>query len=69
MLTCHVKGGKMKDADLNDGQELETLEESKLKVPFNYGSITLGGTNVAASDNSTTNGIIHVIDKEVLPQE
>ena len=69
MLTCHVKGGKMKDADLSDSQELATLEESTLQVPFNCGSITFGCTNVAALDNSTTNGIIHVIDKEVLPQE
>jgi len=69
ILTHHVVSGKMQAADLKDGQELTTVEGSKLKVSVKEGNVTIGGAKVASADISASNGVIHVIDKVLLPQE
>jgi len=67
ILTYHVVGGKLEAADLKDGQELTTVEGSKLKVTVKDGKVTVGGANVTAADVSASNGVIHVIDKVLMP--
>jgi len=69
ILTYHVVSGKTKAADLKDGQELTTVEGSKLKVTVKDGKVTVGGAKVTAADIEASNGVIHVIDKVLLPQD
>jgi uncharacterized surface protein with fasciclin (FAS1) repeats len=69
ILTYHVVSGKMKAADLRDGQELITVEGSKLKVMVKDGHVMIGNAKVTAADITASNGVIHVIDKVLLPQE
>ena len=69
ILTYHVVSGKMKAADLKDGQELTTVEGGKLKVTVNDGKVTVGGAKVATADITASNGVIHVIDKVLLPKD
>jgi len=69
ILTYHVVSGKMKAADLKDGQELTTVEGSKLKVTVKDGKVTVGGAKVATADITASNGVIHVIDKVLLPKD
>jgi len=69
ILTYHVVSGKTKAADLKDGQELTTVEGSKLKVTVADGKVTVAGAKVSAADIEASNGVIHVIDKVLLPQE
>jgi uncharacterized surface protein with fasciclin (FAS1) repeats len=69
ILTYHVVSGKMKAADLKDGQELTTVEGGKLKVSVKEGKVTIGGAKVTGADVSASNGVIHVIDKVLLPKD
>lgn len=68
ILTYHVVSGKMKAADLKDGQELTTVEGSKLKVMVKDGKVMVGDAKVTTADISASNGVIHVIDKVLLPK-
>jgi len=67
ILTYHVVSGKMMASDLKDGQELTTVEGSKLKVMVKDGKVMIGNAKVSSADISASNGVIHVIDKVLLP--
>lgn len=69
ILTYHVVSGKMGAADLKDGQELTTVEGSKLKVMVKDGKVTVGNAKVTLADIEASNGVIHVIDKVLLPTD
>jgi len=69
ILTYHVVSGKTMAADLKDGQELTTVEGSKLKVTVTDGMVTVGNAKVIAADIVASNGVIHVIDKVLLPKD
>ena len=68
ILTYHVVSGKTMAADLKDGQELTTVQGSKLKVTVKDGKVTVGGANVTSADVAASNGVVHVIDKVLLPK-
>jgi len=69
ILTYHVVSGKMKAADLRDGQDLTTVQGSKLKVMVKDGTVTVGNAKVTTADIIASNGVIHVIDKVLLPTD
>ena len=69
ILTYHVVSGKMKAADLKDGHDLTTVEGGKLKVTVKDGKVTVGGAHVTTADITASNGVIHVIDKVLLPKD
>ncbi len=68
VLTYHVIPGKVMSTDIA-GQTLqvESVQGSSLSVDATNG-VTVDGANVVAADIETDNGVIHVIDKVVLPQ-
>ena len=68
ILTYHVVSGKTMAADLKDGQELTTVEGGKLKVVVKDGKVTIGDAKVTSADISASNGVIHVVDKVLLPK-
>ena len=68
ILTYHVVSGKTMAADLKDGQELTTVEGGKLKVVLKDGKVTIGDAKVTSADISASNGVIHVVDKVLLPK-
>ncbi|MEM8556836.1 MAG: fasciclin domain-containing protein [Bacteroidota bacterium] len=63
ILTYHVVPGRFNAADLAmmGGQELETLQGERLTVTVDGPVIRVDGVQVAAADNQTTNGVVHVI--------
>jgi uncharacterized surface protein with fasciclin (FAS1) repeats len=67
ILTYHVVSGKALAADLSDGQELTTVEGGKLKVSITNGKVMIGDAAVTSADIVASNGVIHVIDKVLLP--
>lgn len=69
ILTYHVVSGKTMAADLEDGQELTTVEGSKLKVMIKNGKVMVGDAEVTSADIDASNGVIHVIDKVLLPKD
>ncbi len=68
ILTYHVVAGKVLAADLKDGQEVTTVQGGKLKVTIKDGKVMIGNANVTAADIDASNGVIHVIDKVLLPK-
>lgn len=68
VLNYHVVSGKLKSTDLKDGQELTTIQGEKLKVSVKDKKVMVGGANVTGADVNASNGIIHVIDKVLMPK-
>jgi uncharacterized surface protein with fasciclin (FAS1) repeats len=68
VLTYHVVSGKHMAAELKDGAELTTVQGEKLKVSVKEGKVMIGGAHVTSADISASNGVIHVIDKVLMPK-
>jgi transforming growth factor-beta-induced protein len=68
VLTYHVVYGKLMAADLKDGQLLTTVEGSQLRIAIKNGKVMINDAVVATADVNASNGVIHVIDKVVLPK-
>jgi transforming growth factor-beta-induced protein len=68
ILTYHVVSGKTMAADLRDGQMITTVEGTKLRVTITDGKVMVNGANVISADIPASNGVIHVIDKVLMPK-
>lgn len=60
--------GKTLAADLKDGQMITTVEGTMLKVTITIGKVMINGANVISADIPASNGVIHVIDKVLMPK-
>jgi transforming growth factor-beta-induced protein len=67
ILTYHVASGKVMSGDLSDGMAVTTVQGSTLTVGISGGTVTIGDATVTAADIVASNGVIHVIDKVLLP--
>ncbi len=73
VLTYHVIAGRLLAQDLQDGQQLTTVNGQKLKVTVKDGKVMISnGTDAPAAvqipDVISSNGVTHVIDGVVLPK-
>ena len=68
ILTYHVVSGKALAADLKDGQELTTVQGGKLKVSIKGDKVMIGDAHVTMADVAASNGVVHVIDKVLMPK-
>jgi len=68
ILTYHVVSGELMADDLEDGQELTTVEGSTLQVVVKDGEVTVGGAKVITTDIEASNGVIHLINKVLMPE-
>ena len=72
ILQYHVVAGQALSTDLSAGDELETLQGESLTVIID-GGVFIDDTSddnaeVTGADNETSNGVVHIIDKVLLPQ-
>ena len=69
ILTYHVVAGKVMAADVvtMDGQSAKTVNGATLAISTKAGVKLNGNSTVVATDIACTNGVIHVIDSELLP--
>ena len=66
ILTYHVVSGKVMSTDLTDGMEATALSDDVLK--FTVGdTVLVNDATVTIADVPVSNGVIHVIDKVLLP--
>lgn len=65
VLTYHVVPGKVMAADVRAG-EVATVQGSTVTIKTD-GGVTVDGANVVATDVVADNGVIHVIDRVILP--
>jgi len=66
ILTYHVVAGKVLSTDLKEGMQAATVQGSKVTVSLKGGA-KISGANVVAADVMASNGVVHVIDKVILP--
>jgi uncharacterized surface protein with fasciclin (FAS1) repeats len=69
ILTYHVLSGKVpSSAVAGKTTEVATVQGKKVKVVGAAdGTVTVNGAKVVAADVNASNGVIHVIDKVILP--
>lgn len=68
ILTYHVVPGSVVSTSLKSGN-VKSVEGSPLKVTVAGGKVTVGGANVVKADVKASNGVIHVIDKVLIPPD
>ncbi|MFN4285930.1 MAG: fasciclin domain-containing protein [Lacibacter sp.] len=68
ILNYHVVPGKVKAADLVDGQKLKTINGAELTVGVTDAGVTIDGASVTTADLEAGNGVVHVINAVVLPK-
>jgi uncharacterized surface protein with fasciclin (FAS1) repeats len=66
LLTYHVVQGEKASTSLQSG-DTETLSGAPIKVNVSSGGVMVNDANVVQADIKANNGVIHVIDKVILP--
>ena len=66
ILTYHVVSGKVMSTDLSNTKVGTLNEGNKIKVDLSDG-VKINESNVVAADIEGKNGVIHVIDKVLIP--
>ncbi|MBD2612984.1 MAG: fasciclin domain-containing protein [Nostoc sp. ZfuVER08] len=67
ILTYHVVPGKVLAADVVKLKTAKTVEGSDVKIDASNGGVKINDATVAAADVGADNGVIHVIDKVLIP--
>lgn len=67
VLTYHVVAGKVMSSDLSNGQKAKTVQGENVMVDISYGNVKINGAKVVMADVKASNGVVHVIDKVILP--
>ncbi|MDW4549619.1 fasciclin domain-containing protein [Defluviimonas sp. D31] len=66
VLTYHVVPGKVMSTDLTNGMQAATVNGADVTI-MTDGGVKVNDASVTAADVEATNGVIHVIDKVILP--
>lgn len=74
VLTYHVLPGQAKAADIQLGKAVTTVQTGVFKVDSTAGKLVITDgrnrtSNITLTDVTATNGVIHVIDKVILPAD
>jgi uncharacterized surface protein with fasciclin (FAS1) repeats len=67
VLTYHVVPGKVAAAEVVKLEEAKTVNGGTLEIDAESGGVKINDANVEATDIAASNGLIHVIDKVLLP--
>ncbi len=68
VLLYHVVSGKVMSTDLTNNLEAATLNGENVKFDLSSG-VMVSGSNITAADLEAGNGVIHVIDKVLVPAD
>jgi uncharacterized surface protein with fasciclin (FAS1) repeats len=69
VLTYHVVPGKVMAAQASQLTEAETVNGQDIQISNSYGKVKIDQATVIAADIEASNGVIHVIDEVILPQD
>ena len=67
VLTYHVVPGSVKAAQVVKLDHAKTLQGSDVKIKVEDGKVHINDATVIKADILTSNGVIHVIDRVILP--
>jgi transforming growth factor-beta-induced protein len=68
ILLYHVVPGRILSSELTDGQVVTTAEGRPVRITLSGGA-RVNGVAITATDVAASNGVIHVIDRVLLPVE
>ncbi|KAL3794661.1 hypothetical protein HJC23_010089 [Cyclotella cryptica] len=68
VLLYHVVAGTVPSDQLSDGQVITTLNGQDLSVNTQGGVTLNGDVSVTGADNFASNGVVHIIDKVLVPE-
>jgi uncharacterized surface protein with fasciclin (FAS1) repeats len=69
ILTYHVVPGVVKAEQVSKLDQAKTVNGAMVKVTTKGGKVTINDATVVKADTAASNGVIHVIDKVILPPE
>lgn len=67
ILKYHVIGGKAEAKDVMKMKKIKTLQGKKVKVKVKKGTVMINKAKVIKADVKASNGVIHVIDRVLMP--
>ncbi len=67
VLTYHVVPGEYPAAKVKDGMKPATVEGSTISITVNDQGVKVNDAKVIKADVEASNGVVHVIDKVILP--
>ena len=68
ILTYHVSPGSLKAADVASMDRIETLNGQSPRVVVDSKGVMVGDARVTSTDIMASNGVIHVIDAVIVPE-
>jgi uncharacterized surface protein with fasciclin (FAS1) repeats len=68
ILTYHVVPGKLMASEVAGMSSAKTVNGEPLTITTNGGGVMVNDSNVVKADIVCSNGVIHVIDKVLLPE-
>jgi uncharacterized surface protein with fasciclin (FAS1) repeats len=68
VLTYHVVSGKVMSGDVVKLSSAETVNGQSVEIKVMDGKVMIDGAQVISADVEATNGVIHVINKVILPK-
>lgn len=68
ILTYHVVSGKVMAKDVMNLDAAKTLEGGSVKITTGDSGVMVNNAHVTKTDIAASNGVIHVIDKVLLPE-
>jgi uncharacterized surface protein with fasciclin (FAS1) repeats len=68
VLLLHVAEGRLTAAKLTKRRSVKTLNGQRLSIRVRNGKVFVGGARVVTADVTASNGVIHAINKVLLPR-
>ena len=68
VLLYHVLSGDVKSSDIKSGK-VKTLQGETLRLKVKNGKVFVNDAQVTGADINASNGVIHVIDKVLIPKQ
>lgn len=69
ILTYHVLPGAVLSGDLSGTMSVPSVQGEEIEIIVSDAGVSIDGATLLAADITATNGVIHVIDTVILPQE
>jgi len=68
ILLYHVVPGRVTSSQVVELDKATTANGQDVRIKVRYGSVYVNGAKVVTADVEASNGVIHVIDKVILPE-
>jgi len=68
VLLYHVVKGRLSAAKVVKLRSAKTLNGQKVRITVRAGKVRVGGARVTATDIGASNGVIHVLDRVLIPR-